>query len=469
MPYQNENKDPRISDLVWQFENSLEKGYSPFMDQSDYLDITDFYEEKEALEEALGVMEFALGQYPYSTELFVRKAQLLIDSGDIQTALDSLNQAEIMGGSEPDVSLLKAEALNAMDDYRGAIDVLNDAKIGHKTDVLSEIFLCEAYIHEYRESYEAMFYALINAIKADPENHLALDRMWLCVELSEQFIESIRFHKNFLDEYPYSHLAWYNLGHAYANVGQFKKAIESYEYAFLINEDFEFAYRDCAEACIRIEEYSKGLDVLNEASKRFKTDGDMVAKIGQCYELSGDLVKAKFYYKQALELDPLNSEIYFRMGECLSKEGNWKSAISSYERALSLDDKKEEYMAAMAEAHLEIGEVNIAHELFKKAIELAPDQVKYWIQYASFLLENGDSESALSTLEEAKYYSGGQELKTAEIACLFFMGKRKEALLKLNTLLSYTGNAYEKLFDIAPGLKTDQDVLDVIATFYRNS
>ena len=310
-----------------------------------------------------------------------------------------------------------------------------------------------------------MFFALKAALLENPKHNEALERLWLCVELSRNYEESIILHEEILDKDPYSYIAWYNLGHANAYLGNYSEAIEAFELAFVIKEDFEFAYRDCAELCFEIKLYRKALKYYQEILEHFEPDSELLLRIGQCYQFLNSTNTARTFYMRALKLDPLNDEVFFHIGLCYALEEKWKSAIKSYEKAIRIEDKQEEYLAALAAAYYAINEATKAEKYWKKAIGVAPEQSAYWVQLARFLMQSDRGEEALAFLEEAEHFSAGSDLMYCRIACLFATGKRQEAIYWLGEALHEDFEMHRALFELLPELERDIDVINLITAY----
>ncbi|MDX1940492.1 MAG: tetratricopeptide repeat protein [Saprospiraceae bacterium] len=454
-----------ILDLITEYEASVESGVELFLDEKTYLQLIEYYENEDQPDKALEATDHALGKHSYSIDFYLKKAQILIDIHQETLALQVLEKAAFIAPAEPEITLLRAEAMAHIGLHEEAFDLLNDLKTDANNELLCEIFVCEALIYEVLEEYERVFYALKTALLENPRHQEALERIWLCVETTKKYEESIKLHREILDIDPYSYLAWYNLGHAQAYLGNYEEAIEAYEYAYIINQKFEFAYRDCAELCFEIKKYLKALNCYTELSEHVDTDSDVYFCIGQCYQQLKDYNAARSYYTQTLQADPLNDEVLYFIGECYAEEGKWKSALRYYKRAIRIEDAREEYYAAIGEAYFELGDIEKAETNFKAAIDLAPDQVEFCIQYTGFLIEIDRVEDALETLKEAEIYAEGSEILYCRIACLFALGRRQEAFYWLGEALNEDYDTHRALFDMMPTLENDAEVVSLIAAY----
>src|SRR3546814_9774721 len=79
-----------------------------------------------------------------------------------------------------------------------------------------------------------------------------------CFDIIDRQEESIAFYQKYIDEEPYSYAAWYNLGNAFNKLGLFEKAIDAYDYAILVRDNFAAAYFNKGNALMRSEERRVG-------------------------------------------------------------------------------------------------------------------------------------------------------------------------------------------------------------------
>ncbi|MEM9991095.1 MAG: tetratricopeptide repeat protein, partial [Bacteroidota bacterium] len=367
MNFNNFDHSPALLHLASEYELALQRGETAFYDEETFLQLIDYYAEETTVERALGVADEAIVCHDFSASLYLRKAALLIQLQEAEKALDVLEYATVLSPNSANIQLLRAEALIALEEHPEALLILEELRTHADTDKLSQVYVTEALLYEKLELYDRMFYSLEAALSENPSNQQALEKLWLCVELSKKYKESIRLHERILDDNPYAHIAWYNLAHSYSYFGRYTEAIEAYEYAYLIDERFEFAYRDCAELCFETKAYQQALDCYEDLLEHFPPDGDIYLRMGQCQQHFGNLQKARNYYVQAILLDPLNDEVFFHIGQCYAATQQWKKAIRFYEKATTIEDGREEYFAGLAEAYQQVGQHEQAAHYHRQA------------------------------------------------------------------------------------------------------
>lgn len=457
--------DPGLIQLVKDFEDKEERGELPFYEEEDWSDLITFYEEESQLERALDVAEKGLTQYPFSLDLLLRKSFLYLQLGLGEMAMTVLNEAESVSPGDLEVDLLRAETLAVLDQYEDALDLLEQLKGRTEGADLSDVYLCESLVFEQMGFYEQMFFTLQLALKFDHNNEEALKRIWLSVELSKKYSESVVLHEEIIDKNPYSYLAWYNLGHAYSYFGDYAAAADAYEYAFLINSKFDFAYRDCAEICFELKDYSRALECYRDLLEFVEPDPEILLRMGQCQQYLGNWKDARELFLQASRFDELSDEVFFHLGLCYLQEGQFSKAQRMLEKAIRLEDGREEYYAALADVFMQMGLVERARPLYGQAIEIAPEDSEYWLRYVGFLMDQCEFDQALQVLDEADNHAVGAELLYSRVGCLYLMNRRQESLLLLENALDENYDMHPSLLALVPAMGEDPEVRALISTF----
>lgn len=455
-------RDRRLVSLVNEFEAMSETGNLTYLNEKTFNQLISYYQGEFLIDKALEVVDMAMSQFQYRVEFYVTKAKLLIRDQQFNEALQIIEEASNISPSENELVILKARCIGALGNDSEALSLLNSIKgYASKLD-LCDIYTCESYVYETNKKYTKMFEVLKAALRIDPLSLEALERMWISIELSKNYEESITFHNELLEVNPYNFLAWYNLGHAYSCLGEYEKAISSMEYSFIINENFDIAYLECADICCQISDYKKALSIYEEANANFGPDSELLVQIAECHLKLENLLSAKANLFSALRLDLYNDEIYFLLGECYLKEKSLHSAISAYKKAIDLEDGREEYYEGIGKAYVQLGDNNTAAQYFDIATEIAPEQEFLWYQYTSILVKLGRVGEALQILDEAEDYAVGPELLYCRAVCLSLLGQKKEALVILDEALIDNFEMHNKLFDLDPSLKFDKDILSII-------
>lgn len=442
----------------------VEKGCVCFPVEDPYRQLIQYFTDEHLYERALEVVDHAITQFSYQIDFHLTKAELLLRCNQAADALVVLDKVAALAPGNLDMELMRAEALTMLGWKEEALALLENLKHNATSQELSQILVCEALLCERDHAYEHMFYLLKAALEANPMNIEALSRMWYCVEQAGKHRESVELHERILEEYPFSSLAWYNLGCAYEFLCEYEKSIEAYEFAFITNQDFEYAYRDCAEVCMYTGNYQKALQCLQEVVSRFEPDAELFVQVANCHLKLGNPKVARTFYLKAAQLDNCCAEAYYGVAQCHATQARWKAAADNYQRAILYDDQNEAYYEGLADACFAMGKYVIAEQNYRFAVDLAPESSHLWMKLAQFLIHTGRSVEALEVLEEAEDYCGTADLLFCRSACLFLLGRRKEALQVFADALIEDYHAHPCIFRWVPLLEHDPEIKAILAT-----
>lgn len=456
-----------IHALVEKYEDAIKKHESLSLDPEKIERIIEFYEFEGNYRKAMQVADFGIEQYPYSSILKYKKAQLLYDIKSCEPALIYINDALTFDPTETSFLLLKSEILTFLSRYNEALDILFDLEAKADKEDLTDIYLQMADLYEDKEKYEKVFGCLKSCLEIEMDNDEALNRINYCVEILENYEESIELHKRIIDESPYTYFAWYNLAAAYAGIHLYEKAIDAIDFVIAIDEDLEFAYKDKADFHYMLGEYEKSIEALKIYNKLTSgtEEGHMLE--GDCYLALEKPKIARYCYRKSININPSSSKGFYMIGLTHGLEKEWALAKKAYERAIELDDENYVFWSSLAQAYIQLDEFDKASEAANKVIELKVNIEEGYFWLARTFAEQGlyhEAETVLTiAMEKCK-----ELVKTpfALAANLFLWKKHKEALAQLSALVEerYNDNIY--FFQFAPLLIDNESILEVLSYFH---
>lgn len=454
---------PKVSDLAAHFEEMERNNSHLFLEESSYEQLIDYYERKKKNDRASKVADQAILQYPFSAYFLVKKAQFLFDMKLFDQALEALDKAEALDKHEIQIYLLRADVYVWMDDYKKAIATIDYAMEISEAEDIGPLYLELADIYEEWEKYDKVFECLKLSLEHDAGNEEALNRMWFCVQFAEKYKESAELHKRIIDIRPYSHLAWFNLAHAYVGMGELENAVEAFDFVIAINEKFEYAYKDCGDVLFRMEQYPKAIEYYKSALDVARPSKEIYFSIGESYQCLEDYGNARNYYRKAINIDPQFHEAFFHIGLCYREEEKWNNALTSFERACKLKDDDPDYLEMLADANYELGDLDCAIEMFSKAIDIRPNSRDAWLALARTLLESGMCRDAFTVLDDAcEEFDDPADIIYVKSAYYFLIGNKKEALLNLEKALLIDFKLHPIIFEVAPKMEKDLAVQQVM-------
>jgi tetratricopeptide (TPR) repeat protein len=465
MRHQKVRHQNQLEHLLKEYEVMSQKGTVSFHEEAVFMDMIDLLENGGQWHKAASLAEAAITQHPFSADLYLRKAELLLNRNMIEECLVTIEQAEIFAPCNVNLRILKAELLSAKGSFIEALEVLDQLKGKTSLEELSDIFFTEAIIYEDVKDKQAMFRSLRRCLNANPQNTEGYNKMLLLVEKWAFYKESIEFHNKLIDKNAYNWQAWLNLGMAYRGLKKKYEAVEAFEFTFAINEQCSMAYLEAADLLLEMGENERARLVYEVAIFNTKETPELLSQLGYCHQLLANYKVAIDFYERVLELDKYDSDAYYHIGECAKSLNQWTRAIDAYKKAIKLCGEREEYHAGLAETYFLCDELPNARASYRRAANIGCDDVTYWMRYAYFLLNIGQIKSAMRVLDQADMYAGGTEIEYCRIACLYMMGKKNEALYKLGEALQCDYDMHKTLFTWRPELAENADLIAVIKAF----
>lgn len=455
---------PNLShpELVSVFEHMILNGGAVRWDEKDFLQLIDYYLSESLTEKALEALDYALQFSSHHPEFYVIKGRILMDEEEYKEADETLDTALNFYPLHAELQLMKIKVTAQLGDYEKAFTMVDRCSDQMTLKSCVDLYLAEAYIYECMREYDRMYQKLKEVLTIDPKNEEALEHLWLCVEWSRLYRESIDFHHRLLDQDAYNHLAWYNLGHAFNGEGDYQNAIRALEYSFIVQPDFKSGYLDCAELCTQVKDYHKALGIYQDMLQRFGHQQEYLVPAAEVMLKMRKYALAKECLIEALKLDQYIDDVYYLLGICYAREGQYTNAISSLIKAIRLDDRREEYYAELAYCYEKTKQFGKADFYYHKSVESGPEEESYWLTYVKFLLRRNKLERALDILDEAEEYTVGARLSYCRAACLYRMGDKKDAMTVLEDVLPEDFDAHKIFFKLAHKAKADRDIQSMI-------
>ncbi len=438
------------------------------MEEEEFERVIEYYFQNSNEEQALLACDIARTYYPFSATVLLLKAEILTQAQKYGQALKVLEEMEQYDNNNLDAVLLRSDILLAQFKYDQAALWLetrsNDFGGKDKIEVLLEL----SDVYDESEEFDAVFDTLKRVIKIDRRNEEALQKLCFWAEFTQRLDESVTIHTQLTDDDPYNALAWFNLGAAYQGLKMYEKCIDAYEYCVAIDDKFEFAYRNMADAYMRLKWYERALEVLEKHIEIAKPEDVIFEAMGYCWEKRKDFARARQFYRQASQLSPQDDGIFYKIGETYAREKQWEKAVKSYSVALHLDKDNATYCMAIGNCLMEMDVKSEALVCYLNAVRLKPGNKSTWTALIKGLFLTKYYEEALIQLAVAREHCGDKaDFYYYHAACLFEMGKAKEAMLQLEKGLKMSVARVKVFTELNPEYLLRSSVTEVIAKYKK--
>lgn len=463
-PYRQNREE--MKELLSQYNNFKNGRKFNFIEEDSFERIIDYFDENDDLASAVEAVNYAVEQFPYSSSLHIKKADLLIATRRYREALALLDKAELLDSNDINLYILKTDAHLALDNQEKAAALLEKAiHVFHGEDK-AELLFELADVYDDYEEFDKVFNCLKLILEQDPTNEEALYKICFWTDYTGRNEESIKLHQKIIDEFPYTQLAWFNLGAAFQGLKLYEKSIDAYQYAIAIDEKFDYAYRNMGDAYLRLHKYKEAIEVLQKVLELSMPEEVIYEALGHCYEKLKNYAQARFHYRKASHLNSTDSHLYFKIAGTYMSEGYWDSAVKNIENAMRINKSQPDYHLALAKCYVQLDKIKDAVIHFSNFIKARPKNTNGWKELIKCLYEAEYCEEALEQVYNAQKNTNNKPLFTFyKSAILFALGKSKEGLLQLELGLQKSPGLIRQFIQLNPSLLQHQSIVELIAKY----
>jgi len=453
---------------VKSFEESLQKGETPFLDVSVYETIVHFYLEHAKLNKALKAATLGYEQHAFSSEMMVLKATALLSKGYYDKAEELIDKAELYQPNDLDTILLRVQYLSLQEQYEEAKNYLEERLLYADLEDKGELFLAMGGILQDWGRYDEAIGFYRKALEIDADQEEAIYDLSYCLEITEKQEEGIVFFQQIIDKDPYSFHAWFCLGILYFKLERYDKAKDAYDFAIAINDNFAPAHFNLGESYVFEEQFELALEHFNKTLSLEGPSPDIYYSIAFCMERLAKFSKAIEFYQKASKINIFYDEAYYGIGRCLEAQDKHYEAIHFYGKAIKLDQHNPSYWLAKADAEYRTGNITSCLEAYQEACLLDPLNPEVWKNWSFVHFESGNFVEAydliLAGIEELPEDA---ELYYWAVIYLINAGKYKEAFNYLENALILDFEKHHVLFEYFPRLETQKALYKIIDQYRK--
>jgi tetratricopeptide (TPR) repeat protein len=455
-----------IRELLQRFEASLHSGGFSFFDSNELEDIIYHYFSAADFPKASLAISHALSRFPSDITFEVFQAQYLMNTGETQKALSSLEKLVKRDPRNPDILLTRASILGsinrheeAIKDYIKALDLIDDDK--------EDIYTGIAFEYESLGNYDQAVEYLKQALYIEPDNETLLYEIGYCYDLGGMSEQAVEFFTRITDMRPYSGVAWYNLGLAFTALDLYEKAIDAFDFSIAIDPEFTPAYFNKAQAYEQMERYVEAIAVYKSTLEIEKPDAMVWYYLGDCYERLEKYDIALEHYRKSVKMEKQFSDAWMGMGICFSELGKKEEAVTHMRQAIKLEPENPEYWIIIADTLQDVGEYEEAYDALIKVTELDPYHPEIWLDYSEFFVNiQNNFEKALEIIEEGTYFQPDNAMLTyRKVAYLLEIGSEQEAIKELMIALTQHYEGFSTLLEYSELARTSNSINEAILHF----
>jgi tetratricopeptide (TPR) repeat protein len=246
--------------------------------------------------------------------------------------------------------------------------------------------------------------------------------------------------KKYLDAYPDSYSAWYDLGYVYRGLGRKDEAIAAYRKSVAAKSDVFESNLNLGLALADTKQ-ADAEDFLRAATK-LKPSGNAAAGHKRAWMALGHLLDtskpndAVAAYQQAARLDAKDPEPHLLAGSLLEKDQP-AEAESEYKQTLAVVPDNSDALTALTNLYMRQKRFPDAESLLRKLAAVSPNDAGVHLQLGRMLIIADKKEEAAAQLEAGLKLDPNDGKAQRDLADLYSdIGKPAEAQQAYTTLLS---------------------------------
>jgi len=455
--------DSEMKKAVSRYEDMLKRKKNLYFDVEDLERIIDFYMEQDNSDSAYYATEFACDQHPSSSQIKIKKAQLLIEQEKISEAREILIQIERIEPTNFVVYILKgniylheSKVESALAQYNKALKFVDD----HRDEVLYDI---AHVLDQYNHTVQAEIY-MRKAYELKPNNKEIVNQLAYICERLGKLQKSIKLYNQYLDIDPFSENIWFNLGYCYNRNDNFSKAIECYDFVLAIKPNFSSAIFNKGNSLANLGLYKESIEVYKEFLKEESDVAQALYYIGECYDKINEKEKAREYFDRTLEIENDFADAWYSLGMLDMDNDNDDEALLKFKKAITFDRENSEYYYILGKLLQKIGELDLAIKSFTKATEIDNFDTEAWCNLSFCYVLAGQSEIAIAKLNEGLDYVPNNSDLFYHLAAIYFKDKdNQQGKMFFKLALDSNPEVYKDIFEFYPELNKNSDVMALIS------
>lgn len=401
-----------------------------YFDVEEFCEIVDDLLDENNTNLAEKALKIALGQHPESASLEMKKLEYHLAKGDVKKSRQIINILHPREMNNVDFVVNLGRFYSLIGKWMQSIKLYQKAiSLGEDSVHLNNLIANE-YFHQNRFSFALKHFK--KSISQNPKDEYVLQAIVDCYVNLGRIKTCILFLRKYIDKFPYSHLAWHELGLNLMEVEEYEQAIEAFDYEYLIKpEDINSIYL-IAECHKENGDYNKALLSYSSLLENEEHSASINFKIGECYSKLHEYDKAISHYKVATYYDPHLDKAWFAKSLMYEKLDKFLESKHSVNRALEYEKHNLDYLRQSAYIHIELGEYEEAEQRFKLITHQNPKEIKGWFARSEILVLLGDYEIALEVLNEALETIGeNDKLRYQQSYCYYLLGELEKSSFSL--------------------------------------
>ncbi|MEO8584219.1 MAG: tetratricopeptide repeat protein [Flavitalea sp.] len=189
----------------------------------------------------------------------------------------------------------------------------------------------------------------------------------------DNYAESLKLFDKASKEEPQNAQVPYFIGRVYLEISNYKQSAVFLEKAIAMDSSRANWIYECALVYYAIPDYKRSLQFMELAGvKGYKKTNDYLENLGNAYINVNQFQKGIDLLNEVLKKKPADPELLYQVGQAYFKATKYQEAIVRYDQVLTLDKTNAEALYMIGLCYQKKGETQKGQQLCDKAIEMDP-------------------------------------------------------------------------------------------------
>jgi len=379
---------------------------------------------------ALRILDKAEKISPYEHDVLLLKIKILSFQGEVQGATEILGELKryVSKDDLSDVYLSESYISEVIRDYDGMYESLTRSVICdlHNDEAMERIGFAVQLSKNYEASIE--FHKMV--IDESPFSYLAWYNLGHALSCTGEYAEAI-------DALEYSFITEKNFENGYLDCAdiciqekKYKRALNIYQIyleIFGINEEVLINMADCE---YELNNLNKARIILNKLLKLDPYNDEVYYKLGLCYAKAQSWTKAINAYHKAITLEDNIEDYYLSMAQAHNAIGGYDKAEFFYGQAIEIGPVQSQYWTEYISFLIKMGKKEKALTVFEESDDFTFGADLLFCKGVALYL-NGDKKEAFIAFEEGLMEDFSQH------TIIFDIEPELELVRELQSMINY--------------------------------
>ncbi|MEZ4803702.1 MAG: tetratricopeptide repeat protein [Gelidibacter sp.] len=464
-------RDDNNNHSLTKFESMLKTNNVLFFDSGEFENIIYHYLEIGKIALAKKAIKMGLAQHPTSVTLKLFQVEIYVLEDKLQLADKLLDALYLLEPTNEEIYIQKASILSKRDEHQKAIDTLMIALklIEDETDE-ADVYALIGMEYLFMDHFENAKNYFVKCLELDNEDYSALYNIIYCFDFLDLNSEAIDFLNHYLDNNPYSEVAWHQLGRQYFALKDYEKALAAFDFAIISDDTFVGAYLEKGKVLEKQRQYLEAIENYKITLALDEPTSFALLRIGSCHEKLGEFDEAVQYYYKTVHEDPLLDKGWIAITKFYNKQKDYQKALYYINKAINIDGENVLYWKLYAQINHRLNFLEEAERGYKKTLDLGNYELDTWISRGDILVNLGEFEAAaLNLIQAAEFYPETSEIEYRLAGIYYTLLETEKGFYHLKNGLLLNPEFDFIMDELFPLIANQKSVRDIISNSKKQS